>query len=276
MIARMGKTRFIICAALVLVLCAAIVAAAIGLKLPEATGKKVQKDGKLTIDCSNMDEGYIMVKAKKTSKKLRVRVSTAGAKLLYWLNGDGEYEVFPLQFGSGKYKVELFEHVQKKDYSKEGTIKLSAKMPDELSCFLYPNQYVWYNEDTACVKFADDLCKDMTDQGDIYKTVCTYVLQNFIYDYIKSVSVQSMSQQMPDIDYCWDNRMGICQDLSAMTCAMLRSQGIPARLMIGTVGANTYHAWVVAVVNGEERFFDPTAELNASNKNETYTTERYY
>ena len=37
-----------------------------------------------------------------------------------------------------------------------------------------------------------------------------------------------------------------------------------------------YHAWVVAVVNGEERFFDPTAELNASNKNETYTTERYY
>ena len=70
--------------------------------------------------------------------------------------------------------------------------------------------------------------------------------------------------------------MGICQDLSALTCAMLRSQGVPARLMIGTVGANTYHAWVVAVVNGEEKFFDPTAELNASSKTDTYTTERYY
>ena len=276
MIARMGKTRFIVCATLILVLCAAIIAVAIGLKLPQATGKSVKKDGKLTVDCSNMSEGYIMVKAKKTTKKLRVRVSTAGAKLLYWLNGDGEYEVLPLQFGSGKYKVELFEHVKGKDYSKEGTLKLSAKMPDELSCFLYPNQYVNYNENTACVKYAQQMCKDMKDQGEIYKTVCTYVLQNFIYDYIKSVSVQSMSQQMPDIDYCWTNRMGICQDLSAMTCAMLRSQGIPARLMIGTVGANTYHAWVVAVVNGEEKFFDPTAELNASNKNETYTTERYY
>ena len=276
MIARMGKARLIICAALILVLCAAAIVGTSELKLPQATGKKVQKDGKLTVDCSNMSEGYIMVKAKKTNKKLRVRVSTAGAKLLYWLNGDGEYEVFPLQFGSGKYKVELFEHVQKKDYSKEGTVKLSAKMSDELSCFLYPNQYVWYNENTACVKYANQLCEGMTDQGEIFKTVCSYVLQNFIYDYIKSVSVQSMSQQMPDIDYCWDNRMGICQDLSAMTCAMLRSQGIPARLMIGTVGANTYHAWVVAVVNGEERFFDPTAEMNASNKNETYTTERYY
>lgn len=276
MIARMGKTRFIVCATLILVLCAAIIAVANGLKLPQATGKSVKKDGKMTVDCSNMSEGYIMVKAKKTTKKLRVRVSTAGAKLLYWLNGDGEYEVLPLQFGSGKYKVELFEHVKGKDYSKEGTLKLSAKMPDELSCFLYPNQYVNYNENTACVKYAQEMCKDMKDQGEIYKTVCTYVLQNFIYDYIKSVSVQSMSQQMPDIDYCWTNRMGICQDLSAMTCAMLRSQGIPARLMIGTVGANTYHAWVVAVVNGEEKFFDPTAELNASNKNETYTTERYY
>ena len=40
--------------------------------------------------------------------------------------------------------------------------------------------------------------------------------------------------------------------------------------------ANTYHAWGVAVVNGKEHFFDPTAELNASSKASTYTTERYY
>jgi transglutaminase-like putative cysteine protease len=61
-----------------------------------------------------------------------------------------------------------------------------------------------------------------------------------------------------------------------MACAMLRSLGIPARLMIGTLGASTYHAWVVAVVNGEDKFYDPTAELNASSKTDTYTTERYY
>ena len=276
MIARIGKTRLAICVTLILVICAAIVVVAIGLKLPEASGKTIKKDGKMTIDCSNMSEGYIMVKAKKSSKKLKVQIATAGAKLNYNLNGNGEYEVFPLQFGSGKYQIKLYEHVKGKSYSEEGKVKLSVKMPDELSCFLYPNQYVSYDENTACVKQAQEMCKDMSDQTEIYKAVCTYVLQNFVYDYIKSVSVQSMSQQMPDIDGCWENRMGICQDLSALTCAMLRSQGIPARLMIGTVGSNTYHAWVVAVVNGEEKFFDPTAEMDASNKNETYTTERYY
>jgi len=248
---------------------------AIGLNLPKATGKTVKKDGKLTIDCSNMSEGYIMVKTnKKSSKRMKVQVATAGAKLNYDLNNKGDFEVFPLQFGSGKYQVSLFENASGKKYSKEGTVKLSVKMDNELSCFLYPNQYVSYDENTACVKQADKLCKGMTDQKEIFKTVCSYVTSNFVYDYIKSVTVKP--GLLPDIDGCWKNKMGICQDLSAMTCAMLRSQGIPARLMIGTVGANNYHAWVVAVVDGEERFFDPTAELQASNKNDTYTTERYY
>ena len=100
------------------------------------------------------------------------------------------------------------------------------------------------------------------------------LLKNFVYDYIKSVTVKP--GLLPQIDDCWNNKMGICQDLAAMTCAMLRSQGVPARLMIGTVGSNTYHAWVVAVVNGKNEFFDPTAELNASSKTDSYTTERYY
>ena len=118
MIARMGKTRFIICAALVLVVCAAVIVAACGLNLPEATGQTVKKDGKMTIDCSNMSEGYIMVKAKKTTKRLKLQIATSGAKLNYDLNSDGEYEVFPLQFGNGKYQISLFENVSGKKYSK--------------------------------------------------------------------------------------------------------------------------------------------------------------
>ena len=274
MIARMGKTRFIVCATLVLVVCAALIAVALGLNLPEATGKTVKKDGKMTVDCSNMSEGYLMVKAKKTSKRLKLQIATSGAKLNYDLNSDGEYEVFPLQFGSGKYQVSLFENVSGKKYSKEGTVKLNVKMPDELSCFLYPNQYVSYDENTACVQEAQKICEGVTNQEEIFDIVRKYVMKNFNYDYIKSVTVKP--GLLPQIDECWKNKMGICQDLSALTCAMLRSQGVPARLVIGTVGSNTYHAWVVAVVNGDNRFFDPTAEMSAGSKNEQYSTERYY
>ena len=123
MAARMGRKRLIICAALILVVVAAITAVAIGLKLPKASGKTVKKDGKITIDCSNMSEGYIMVKGKKSTKRLKIEIATSGAKLRYDLNSNGEYEVFPLQFGSGKYQVSLYENAKGKQYSKEGTVK---------------------------------------------------------------------------------------------------------------------------------------------------------
>ena len=274
MIAGKGRTRTAVCVMLVLVVCASLITLAAGINLPKASGKNVKKDGKMVVDCSNISAGYIMVKAKKTSKRLKLQISTADAKLNYDLNSDGEYEVFPLQLGNGKYQVSLFENVTGKKYANEGSVKLSVKMKDTLSCFTYPNQYVNYDENTACVKQSLAMCKGMKDQTEINRTVCKYIKDNFVYDFMKSVSVKA--GQLPDIDDCWKKKMGICQDLSAMTCAMLRCQGIPARLMIGTVGANTYHAWVVAVVNGKEHFFDPTAELNASSKASTYTTERYY
>ena len=270
---RMSKRIFTACVVLLLALCIAFVSCA-DVLMPEASGKSTVKKGDLVVDNSHMDQGYIMVKAKASKKRYKVRITTSGAKLNYDLNSDGEYEVFPLQFGNGKYEIGLYRQASGTKYEAVGKASLKVKMEDELSCFLYPNQYVNYTAETPCVVAASEMCAGMTSQSEIFKTVCKYIKNNFVYDFIKSVTVGK--GVLPDIDGCWANKMGICQDLSAMTCAMLRSQGVPARLMIGTLGVNTYHAWVMAVVNGEDKFFDPTAELNASSKTDTYTTERYY
>ena len=240
--------------------------------MPES-GNKTKKNGSLVIDYTHMDQGYVMVKSPKGKKKLKVRVKSGDTTLTYDLNNNGEYEVFPLQYGNGKYTFSLFKNVSGKKYSEEGKITLSAEMEDEDRAFLYPNQYVNYTPETAAVVEAGKICEGMTDQAKIYKTVCDYMKSHFAYDYIKSVSVKA--GQLPEIDDAWSKHMGICQDLSAIMVAMLRSQGVPARLMIGTLNASTYHAWVTAVVNGEEQFFDPTAALNAVS-NGTYTVERYY
>ena len=276
MIARMGRTRFIMCALLILVLCAAVIFAAFGIKLPEASGKTVKKDGKMTIDCSNMSEGYIMVKAKKTNKRLKLQIATEGAKLNYDLNSDGEFEVFPLQFGSGKYQVSLYENAGGKKYSKEGSVKLNVNIPDKLSCFLYPNQYVNYTKNSACVKESAEICKGLETDKEKVDAIRKYVVKNFQYDYIKSVTVAGSSGMLPDIEGCWKSKKGICQDLSAMAVAMMRAQGIHATLVIGTLGSGTPHAWVMVYLDGEEIFFDPTAELNASNKSDSYSALRWY
>ena len=243
------------------------------LLMPE-TGKKTKKNGGFVIDYSHIDQGYVMVKkSKKGKKKLKVRVTKGKEALNYDLNSDGEYEVFPLQFGSGNYTFHFYQNISGKKYSEEGKITLKAQIKDENSPYLYPNQYVNYNEETEAVLAAQGLCKDMTDQVEIYKAICGYMRTHFAYDYIKSVSVKA--GLLPQIDECWEKHMGICQDLSAVMVAMLRSQGISAKLVIGTLNVSTYHAWVTAMVNGKEQFFDPTAALYAVS-NGTYTVERWY
>ena len=240
--------------------------------MPES-GKKTKKDGGMTVDYSHSDNGYVMVKASKGKKKYKLRVKMGDTTLTYDLNTSGKYEVIPLQFGNGKYTFTLYKNVSGKKYSEEGKVSITAKMPDELKAFLYPNQYVDYDAKTSAVVEANKICADMKDQKKIYKTICDYMKSHFAYDYIKSVSVKA--GQLPQIEDAWKKHMGICQDLAAIMVAMLRSQGVPARLMIGTLNASTYHAWVTAVVNGEEMFFDPTAALNAVS-NGSYTVERYY
>ena len=278
MFAGMNRKRILGAFAVIAVVICAAVFALSDVLMPEASGKKVltDKNKKLVVDASHADQGYVMVKAPKTKTKLKIKVTTSGADLQYDINGKGEYEVYPLQLGRNNYTITLYAKSDNGKYGKIGSVKVAANMKDELSCFLYPNQYVNYKADSPCVLKAIELCKGMKDQKEIYNTICTFIKKNFVYDCIKSVTVANSSGMLPDIEYCWNNKMGICQDLSALTCAMLRSQGVPARLIIGRLGSGTAHAWVLAVVNGEDVFFDPTAELNASSKAETYTTERWY
>ncbi|MBR2822142.1 MAG: transglutaminase domain-containing protein [Clostridia bacterium] len=242
------------------------------------TGKKTKKNGSLVVDISNMDEGYVMVRGKKSKKKQKLVVKTGKQELRYDINSSGNYEVIPLQYGNGKYTFSLFENMSGNKYSQAGQVSLTAKMTDPNRAFLYPNQYVDYTPDTEAVKKAAELCEGLTEQAEIAKVICNFVRKNFAYDYMKANSVKKNDTKamMPSIDDTWKKHMGVCQDLSALTVAMLRSQGVPAKLMIGD-RKDVYHAWVVAIVDGDEKRFDPTAELEGKKyKKSEYTLERYY
>lgn len=239
---------------------------------PESSGEMVETDGKLVIDASNMAKGYVMCcVSAPTGNGLKVRVTYNGAQLLYDLDNEGDYEVFPLQLGSGSYDFSLFENVSGSKYSSEGHIVLNAQLEDENAAFLVPNQYVDYVRTTNAVLKSDELAT----QGDIYKTVCDFMANEFSYDFGRAQMItQNQLSLLPDIENSFDARSGVCQDLSAIMVCMLRVQGIPAKLMIGYAD-KYYHAWTVAVVDGQEVFFDPTAAINAI-KASKYQIERFY
>ncbi|MBE5804853.1 MAG: transglutaminase domain-containing protein [Clostridiales bacterium] len=274
---RSGRARILlacVCVALFLLQTVLGYALLSNARWPSADGEKKKSDGGLVVDASHADQGYIMAKGPKTSRKLKLRVKFGDQTLDYDLNGEGEYEVIPLQLGSGNYNCTLYKNVSGKKYAQEGRVSVNADMADANTAFLYPNQYVNYNADSAAVKKSAELCAGLDSQQERFDAIFEFIKTGFVYDYVKMVTVKP--GMMPDIDECFEKRMGICQDLAAMGACMLRVQGIPAKMMIGTLENGSYHAWVVAVVDGKEILFDPTAELSAVAKNQEYTIERFY
>lgn len=238
-----------------------------------AAGGNEQRSGKMKLDVSFLSEGYFLAAVQKpSSHRLKLRVVKDGETLTYDLNSNGDYEVFPLQLGNGNYEVSLYENVSGKKYSQEGRISLSVRTRLPGVCFLYPNQYVNYTQFSEAVAKAGELCAGKGPK-EAYAIICDFMKNNFVYDYIKAVTVQA--GQLPDIDNSYAKRMGVCQDLSAITVCMLRTQGIPSRLIIGYAD-NQYHAWTMTKMGGTDEFFDPTAALNAIAPVKDYSMERYY
>ena len=239
---------------------------------PQA-GSEVKKSGKVKVDVSNVSSGYFMAAVQSANKhKLKLRVVKDGETLTYDLNGRGDYEVFPLQLGNGKYEIALYENVSGKKYSQEGKVSINVTLSSGNAPFLGPNQYVWYTVNTDAVAKAAELCGGKSAR-EAFDAVCAFLKGNFVYDYVKAVTVKPGT--LPDIEGTYKKKMGVCQDLSAIMACMLRTQGIPCKLMIGYADKQ-YHAWTVSIINGEEVFYDPTAALNAISKVKEYTLERFY
>ena len=268
-----GGMLFALVVALWLGACAPAFAASADAVWPEADGINVQQDGKLLIDASHMEQGYIMARVSEPgSNRFKVRVTFNGGQLMYDLNREGNFEVIPLQLGSGKYDFALYENVKSTKYAAAGQIALSVQLSDENAAYLVTNQYVDYELLTAAVQKSDELCGGATGQ-DAYNIITDFIASDFAYDFVRAKTIAA--GELPDIDYCYENRMGICQDLSAVMVCMLRVQGVPSRLVIGYAD-KYYHAWTTTLVDGQEVFFDPTAAVGALSGIKKYQIERMY
>lgn len=209
---------------------------------PVNSNKIVYQNSSVTIDASNTNQGYIMLKFKSdTDKKIKVQINKDGDTYTYDLPTDGSYSVLPLTQGDGVYKVKVFENVVSSQYALAYQKSITVKLENEYLPFLYPNQYVNFTKESQTVKKAEELAKDAQDELEVVSTIYNYVINNFDYDYDKAQTVKS--GYLPDVDNILKTKKGICFDYTAVMCCMLRSLGIPTKLVIGYMG-NIYHAWI--------------------------------
>ena len=71
--------------------------------------------------------------------------------------------------------------------------------------------------------------------------VYDYVTGNIVYDTELAANVPL--GYIPDIDSTLERGKGICFDYASLMTALLRTQGIPTKLVVGYSGT-AYHAWI--------------------------------
>ena len=210
------------------------------IKEVSSPGKTVFGPDNAKFDYSNCSKGYVSVNY-TGSTKLKMLLKKDGAQYDYDIPAGNGIQYFTLAMGSGKYVVEIYEMVSGGKYIKLFSDTFSAKIADPTGMFLYRNQYVNFNAASKCVAKASEVCAGCDTNLEKIAAVFQYVTDNVTYD--KALAASVTSGYIPDPDSVLAKKKGICFDYASLTAAMLRSQGVPTRLVIGYASPNIYHAW---------------------------------
>lgn len=213
------------------------------------TGVKVLSNAKAAVDASNLSEGFVMVKY-TGGKNVRIKVQitkTGGTTYTYNLNNTGTYETFPLTEGDGTYAIKVYENTSGTKYATAYSTSVTMKLRDPFLPFLYSNQYVNFTSTSATVAKGKEITKGKTTDLSKVEAIFNWVTTNFTYDY--DLAANPPTGYLPNVDKVLASKKGICFDYSAVMAAMLRSQGIPCKLVIGYAGT-VYHAWINVYIQG--------------------------
>ena len=208
---------------------------------PEASGTAEERCADAVIDYSHAEDGYVMARfLTETQSRLKVLIKGPTTTYSYNLPLD-QWAVFPLSDGSGNYQVCVYQNICDSKYALVLSAVFDVALTDEFAPFLRPNQYVDYTAATKAVEKGLDITAGLSHPLEKVAAVYDFVVTHLEYDYEKAATVKS--GYLPVLDEVLNAKKGICFDYAALMTAMLRSQGIPSKLVVGYAGT-TYHAWI--------------------------------
>lgn len=198
-------------------------------------------NGSVSIDLSHSASGYFGVLA-EVDEKLKLQVIKDDENYVYDLPA-GKAQFFPFQLGDGIYSIRVMQNVSGDKYSELYGTDADVRLDSEFEPFLRSNQYASYDEDSECVKKARSIAESASDTNAFITGVYDYICSEIGYDTVKAENVKS--GYIPDPDAVMSEGKGICFDYASLAASMLRSQGVPVRIIFGYVGSDSrlYHAW---------------------------------
>ena len=156
----------------------------------------------------------------------------------------------PLTQGNGDYEITLYEQVQGTTYRQLASAEVTVKLADENAVFLQSVQPIAWNAQMAAIRKAKQLTLNAKTDAAKVDAVYRYITARFRYDYKKADGPLPPSYT-PDVEATFAAGKGICYDAAALYAAMLRSAGVPVKLVKGYApNIKAYHAWNEVYLEG--------------------------
>ena len=242
--------------------------------LPWASNTAVAGTSECALDYSNAASGYVMVKYTGLQEYAFVKIFHGEADSTFKVPNSDGYTALPLTFGNGVYTVNFYEPAN--PAADESVIKIFkwegfVELDDEYAPYLYPNQLVWFTEESAAVQHGAELLDASMTDSEVIAAVYEYVVEVIQMDFELESQILSGAVDdriVLDVDTIYTEHCGVCLDYAVLMTALLRSQQIPAKLVFGFAN-DDWHAWV-SVYTDEAGWvtYDPTS--GASEKQGNY------
>lgn len=203
------------------------------------------------IDASHVAQGYVAVSA-TSPNRLKFEVTKGDASMYYDLPNEGTPISCPLVWGDGAYTFTVWENTSGQRYAEVWSqADVDVALADEFQPFVRPSVYCDYDADSASTKLANELTADAQNEGDVVRAVFDWIVGNVAYDEGKAAQLADATGYVPLPDATVSDGDGICFDYASLAAAMLRSQGIPCKIVTGYVSPdNIYHAWNMVYIDG--------------------------
>jgi len=205
---------------------------------------------------------------REDGQKVKVLIEKDNEKYQYTLSASKQQESFPLQMGSGIYTVTVLENVVDNRYKVLMSETIQVNISDNKQAFLQSVQGMEWNDSMQAIQKAKSLTTGLVTDEEKVKAIYGYIVKNFSYDNEKIGTLTT--DYLPDVEKIFTEKKGICYDYASLAAVMLRSAGIPTKMVKGyTTNALGYHAWNEVYLNGQWMTVDTSydSQMGALGKN---------
>ncbi|GAU79828.1 transglutaminase family protein [Fusibacter sp. 3D3] len=241
--------------------------------------------GQNSMDIDTTNEGVVAIEYNEEKlDEIRIIIQKESQKYVYHMHNAQEY--FPLQMGEGVYTVTLLENVSGNKYRVISSENIDVTIDNENAVFLNSIQVIQWDDSMLAVKKIKQLVTGIENDREKIKVIYEYIINNIEYDYYKASIVKN--DYLPEIEFIFNSKSGICYDYASLFAAMLRSVDIPTKLVMGyTTYFDDYHAWNEVYISSEDKWIviDTTIDaqyrqkdidVNMEKNKSDYTNQRVY